>query len=201
MRRAGIAFAVLFAASLPAGAFDAQSRAIVGHFKPGKLLPIADVATLMLGAERWCYNQREGNCAWSDIYLAIDGDAVSYELSNAWDDAVTISFIGKGNLRDGRYICDIGHDWVPSVRAEDRATGAAITGRALAALKVEIAGVIDTSGSAECFDYLYRGHDEAAETITLTQRQYANGTEYRPEFDAEVTLYFDGEAAGRLGLY
>lgn len=200
MRRFAIALATLAALSGAALAYDAASQAVIDRFKPGKLVPIETVGALMLGAERWCYEQKGNECGWSDIYLGIDGDRVRYELSNPWSAAVDISFIAEGIFRDGRYICDTGFDWVPSVRAYERPDGQAIEGRELDALKQEIAAHIDTSQSKDCFDYLYEGHDAEAQTISLTQRQYVDDA-HQPARDAEVTLHFDKANADDLGWY
>lgn len=200
MRRFAIALAALVTCSGTALAYDAASQDVIDRFKPGKLVPIEAVGSLMLGAERWCYDQRGEECGWSDIYLEIDGDMVRYELSNPWSAAIDISFVAEGVFRDGRYICDTGFDWVPSVRAYERPDGQAIEGRELDALKQEIAAHIDTSQAGDCFDYLYGGHDEEAQTIILTQRQYVDGT-HQPARDAEVTLHFDKAKADNLGWY
>lgn len=200
MRRFAPALAALLTLSGTAMAYDAASQAVIDRFKPGKLVPISDVGALMMGAERWCYDQRENECGWSDIYLGIEGEVVRYELSNPWNEAIDISFVAEGVFRDDRYICNTGFDWVPSVRAYGRPDGQAIEGRELDALKQEITVQIDTSQSKDCFDYLYEGHDAEAQTISLTQRQFMDGT-HRPERDAIVTLHFDKANADNLGWY
>ncbi|ODT76818.1 MAG: hypothetical protein ABS76_30055 [Pelagibacterium sp. SCN 64-44] len=190
----------LMALSGPAAGYDADSQAVIDRFKPGKLVPIADVGVLMMGAERWCYNQQGSECAWSDIYLWVEGDRVGYELSNPWSEGVDISFVDEAEFRDGRYICETGFDWLPSVRAFVRGDGMAIEGRDLAALKAEIATMADIGGAGDCFDYLYRGHDAEAQTVTLLQRQFVGGV-HEPVNDAEVTLHFDKAKADGLGWY
>jgi hypothetical protein len=200
MHRFALAFAALLALSGPAMAYDAASQAVIDRFKPGKLVPIGEVGALMMGSERWCYAQQESECGWSDIYLGIEGDAVRYELSNPWSDAIDISFVAEGVFREDRYICETGFDWVPSVRAFDRADGQAIEGRDLEALRQEITAHIDTSLDSDCFDYLYEAHDAEAQTISLTQRQFVGGV-HRPERDVAVTLHFDKANADDLGWY
>ena len=82
----------------------------------------------------------------------------------------------------------------------ERADGNAIEGRALAALKQEIYGEVALEDNDDCFDYLYQGQDKAAETVTLLQRQYVDGTT-DPANDALVTLHFNTETAEALGWY
>lgn len=185
---------------VPVLAYDAASQALVDRFKPGKLVPIADVGALMLGAERWCYNQRDNECAWSDIYLSVSDDVVRYELSNPWSETVDISFVAEGEFRSGRYICETGYDWISSVRAYIRNDGMAIEGRELEALKQEIADYVDIGNQSDCFDYLYAGHDAGAQTISLTQRHFVGGV-HDPANDAGVTLHFDKATAEDLGWY
>lgn len=179
---------------------DAQSQAVIDRMKAGKLMPISDVAVLMIGSERWCYREQEGNCAWSDIYLEVTGTGATYEISNPWSEEVDISFVDRGIFKDGRYICETGHDWVPTVRAYGREDGTAIEGRDLAALKQEIAEQVDTSDDDDCFDYLYQHQDKDVETVTLLQRHYIDG-ETDAANDALVTLYFNKDAAADLGWY
>jgi hypothetical protein len=200
MRRLACSVIFLIAGVLPGLAFDADTEAVLGRAKAGKLVSISDIATLMRGSERWCYNEREGECAWSDIYLSVEGTSATYEISNPWSEAVDISFVDRGELRDNRYICEVGFDWIPSVRAYDRDDGNAIEGRALEALRQEIRDTVDTSANSDCFDYLYRGSDADSETVTLLQRQYTDGVT-DPAYDAVVTLYFNKEAADDLGWY
>ncbi len=194
----------LFAATLslvaPGLAYDAGSQALVDRFKVGKLVRPADLATLMMGAERWCYNQQGYDCGWSDIYLSADADGASYELTNPWSESIDISFVDRGEFRNERYFCEMGMDWVPSLRAFGRADGLAIEGRDLAALRDEIAVLVQAEDSSDCFDYIYRGHDAAEQTITLLQRQFVGGV-HAQDRDATVTLHFDKLKADNLGWY
>jgi len=200
MRAAALLIALWAGPMSPAVAQDAASQAVIDVTKAGKLIPISDVAVLMMGAERWCYRLQEGNCAWSDIYLAVSETDATYEISNPWSEEVDISFVDRGVFKDDRYICETGNDWVPTVRGYERADGTAIEGRALAALKEEIYAMVTVADDDDCFDYLYQHQDKAEETVTLLQRHYIDG-ETDPADDALVTLYFDAEAAGDLGWY
>src|SRR5690606_12977794 len=128
------------------------SQAIIDRFKPGKRLPLAELASLMLGAERWCYNQQDGECAWSDIYLWADESGAGYELSNPWSEAVDISLVDRGVFRDDRYFCEAGFDWIASVRAYSREDGLAIEGRDLHRLREDIAAMMQIEGADDCFD-------------------------------------------------
>lgn len=153
----------------------------------------------MGSSERWCYDQQDGSCAWSDIYLDVAGDNLRYEISNAWDAEREIALVDQAVFSGDRQICETGHDWLPSVRAVDRATGAVIGGRALEALKQEIAGVIEGAPETDCFEYRFGAADAENQTITLVQRQWRDGT-YAPEYDIVVTLHFDANQAATLGL-
>lgn len=200
MRALALSLVLILAGAAPSLGFDAESQALIERMKAGKLVPISDVATLMMGSERWCYKQQENNCAWSDIYLSVSESGATYEISNPWSEEVDISFIDEGVFKQDRYICETGADWVPTVRAFGREDGTAIEGRDLAALKDEIHSQIDVSDDDDCFDYLYQGSDAAAQTVMLLQRQYVDG-ETDPANDAVVTLYFDKAAADNLGWY
>lgn len=200
MRQRALAVALLLAGAPSALAFDADSQAVLDRMKSGKLMPISDVAVLMMGSERWCYNERAGECSWSDIYLSTDAKGAVYEISNPWSEEVDISFVDEGVFRDDRYICEIGHDWITSVRAYGREDGNAIEGRALATLKDDIRAQVTIEGSDDCFDYVYRGADPQRQIVTLLQRQYVDG-ETNPADDAVVSLYFDKDAAEALGWY
>lgn len=200
MRRVAIILAALVAGTVPAMAYDADSQAVIERFKPGKLVRPADLATLMMGAERWCYEQQGDECGWSDIYLSADETGVSYELTNAWNDSVVISLVDRATFRDERYLCELGLDWVPSLRAFSSADGTTIEGRDLAALRDEIAPLVEADQSADCFDYIYREHDADAQTVTLLQRQFVGGV-HAEDMDATVTLHFAHDTARRLGWY
>ena len=200
MRLLALSFMLLVGTALPGLGQDTQSQAVLDRMKAGKLMPISDVAVLMMASERWCYRQQENNCAWSDIYLSVDEAGASYEISNPWSEEIDISFVDQGVFRDGRYICETGQDWVPTVRAYARDSGNAIEGRELAALKQEISSQVSVEDDDDCFDYLYQHRDKAAETVTLLQRQYVDGVT-DPANDALVTLYFNKDAALALGWY
>lgn len=200
MKRFLAALALALVPIFPALAFDDASQGVIDRAKVGKLLPITDVATLMMGAERWCYNQQDNECAWSDIYLSTSADGATFEISHPWSDAADIAFVSEGVFRDGRYICENAFNWVPSVRAYQRGDGWALEGRELAALKDEIASAVDFSDDHACFDYIYRGHDANEETITLLQRDYA-GPDGEVLGEATVTLHFDRDTADELGWY
>lgn len=200
MRLPALSMVLLLAGAAPGLGFDADTEAVLDRVKAGKLVRMDDVAVLMMGAERWCYNERDGACGWSDVYLSVDGDMARYEISNPWSEDIDISFVDNGVLRDNRYICETGFDWVPSVRAYDRDTGDAIEGRALEALRQEIMGVVTTANNSDCFDYLYQGAAPDKQIITLVQRQYVEGATDKAN-DAVVSLYFDTDAAQALGWY
>lgn len=176
--------------------FESTAQAIVDRYKPGKSVAIEDIAQLMRDSEQWCYARQDSSCAWTDIYLDVGEVDVEYEIANAWDAERDIAFTDRGEFRDGRYICETGHDWVPSVRATRRSDGSVIGGRQLAALKDEIE-TMRTADTQDCFDYIYRGADADQETMTLLQRQYVDGT-HLPEADVEVTLSFDAQDAAGL---
>lgn len=180
-------------------AFPAEIDSALSGLKVGKAVPIETVAEFMRLSERWCYNETDGACGWTDIYLSVDADGATYEIANAWSEDVDVAFVDHGVFRDGRFICETGFDWVPSVRATRRADGSVIGGRELAALRDEIASY--QNGVQDCFDYEYRGSDSEAGTITLLQRQYDESGETDPLNDAEVTLHFDATSAAELGLY
>ncbi|SMQ85642.1 hypothetical protein SAMN06295905_2929 [Devosia lucknowensis] len=200
MRQIVFPVALLLAGALPGQAFDAQSQAVLDRMKAGKLVHIDDVAALMIGAERWCYREQDGNCAWSDIYLSVEGTDATYEISNPWSEEVDIAFVDRGELRDDRYICEIGFDWIPSVRGYTRSDGNAIEGRALENLRQEIRSQVTVEDNDDCFDYVYRSADAETQVVTLLQRQYIDG-ETDPANDTEVKLYFDKDAAEALGWY
>lgn len=201
MHRLALAVSLGLLAAAPALAFDAETKTVIDSWKPGKPLPIVDVAKLMRGAERWCYNLDDGNCAWSDIYLSVDETKARYEISNRWDENTDIAFVDEGVFKDNRFICENEFNWIPSVRAYDAQTGAALEGRDLAALKDQITEQMDFSTQHDCFDYVYKGADAAKNTVTLVQRQYVGGADGEKADDAVVTLYFDKDAASGLGWY
>lgn len=196
MRRLIACLVAVLAGTAPALAFDDATQDVLDRMKTGKLVPIADVGALMMSSERWCYFEDNGTCRWSDIYLEVTASSATFEIGNAWNADYDIRFIDKGMLEDGRYICETGDDWVGSVRADRRSDGSSVNGRELATLKADI----ETNRSAEsidCFDYVLQGSDPEAETITLLQRQYADGVT-DPANDVPVTLHFNPREAASL---
>ena len=190
------AMALVLASGSSALAFDTATQAIIDRHKANKPVSITDIATLMQSSERWCYLEEAGTCAWSDIYLEVTDSGAAFEIGNAWSETVDIAFIDSGTFRDGRYICEAGIDWIPTVRAVRRADGVMLLGRELKALKTEIAAT-RTDTVIDCFDYLYRSADAANQTVTLLQRQYTDDA-YDPTKDTEVVLHFDPANASAL---
>lgn len=181
----------------PALAFDAGTKDVLDRMKVGKLVPIAEIATLMRNSERWCYAERDGGCSWSDIYLEVTEEGATYEIGNAWDADRDVIFTDHGRFEEGRYICETGYDWVPTLRAINRADGTAINGRPLWALKTEIGARAE---GVDCFDYILKGSDAEAETITLLQRQFTEGVTDASD-DVTVTLHFNVDTAAALTWY
>ena len=206
MRPLALIAAILVAGLVPAQAFDAQAfdapvEDVLAGLKRGKVLPIAATATLRRASERWCYLEKDGACAWSDIYLEVTDKGATYEIGNAWNADYDIVFTDKGEFRDGRFICEIDHDWLASVRAFARSDNAPIGGRDLFALKQDIHDMADPVGH-DCFDYQLRGIDRQAGTIELLQRQYPfGGPDSDPAKDTLVTLHFDPADAAALTWY
>ncbi|WP_332686912.1 hypothetical protein [Devosia sp.] len=190
------ALALTLAGSAAAMGLDTETQAAIARYKPGKLVAIEDVAQFMRASEQWCYHNQDHSCAWTDIYLEVSETGVTYEIGNAWDAETDVAFTDHGEFRDGRYICETGYDWVPTVRATRRSDGSAIGGRLLAELKDEIYGNRE-GDTQDCFDYLYRAFDPDQEVVTLLQRQYVGG-EHLPDADTEVTLHFNAEDAAGL---
>jgi len=199
MRRLFAFLVIALAGIAPAHGFARDVEDVLGRIKTGKRVPIEHVATLMRASERWCYIERDGACSWADIYLEVSADRATYEIGNAWNDEIDVTFTDHGVFQEGRYICETGYDWVPTVRAERRSDGTALKGRELAALKAEITAN-RASDTVDCFDYVYKGKDEAAETITLLQREYTDGVT-DPVNDVTVTLHFNAEKAAALTYY
>lgn len=182
----------------PALAFDAETEDVLNRMKVGKLVPITEIATLMRQSQRWCYIEQDGSCSWSDIYLDVTDAGATYEIGNAWDANFDVIFTDHGTFEDGRYICETGYDWVPTIRAMNRADGTPVNGRDLWALKTEIGE--GRNESVDCFDYLLKGSDAEAETITLLQRQFTDGVT-DPINDVTVTLHFNAADAAALSWY
>jgi hypothetical protein len=195
-----IACLMLASASMsPAFAFEAGTQDVLDRAKVGKRLPIEAVATLMMDSKRWCYFETEGACDWSDIYLAVEGNSATFEISHAWSEDLDIAFVDHGTLEEGRFICESGEDWVPTARLTRRSDDTPLGGRELAATKAEIAAGRTDPRGISCFDYELRGSDPVAETITLLQRQYVDGAT-DPANDVPVTLHFNAEEAAALTL-
>jgi len=176
--------------------FDADTAAIIERYKRGKPVAMSDVARLMRASAQWCYDNQDHSCAWTDIYLDVSDTGATFEITNAWDAETDIAFTDRGEFREDRFICEIGHDWVPSVRATRRSDGSLIGGRLLWALKTEIRMVL-AGDSPNCFDYLFVSADPDQEVIRLLQRSYAEGEHIAAE-DVEVTLHMNSEDAAGL---
>lgn len=190
------AMALTMATASAALAFDADSQAIINRHKSGKPVAMHDVATLMQASAQWCYLNQDHTCAWTDIYLEVTDTGATFEIGNAWDADTDIAFTDQGVFKDDRYICETGYDWVPTVRATRRSDGSTITGRLLWDLKAEI-DAVRAGDIQNCFDYLYLRSDPDQETITLLQRQYADGV-HDENGDVEVTLHMNTEDAAGL---
>ena len=182
----------------PALAFDDETQMVLDHMKHGKLMPISDVQVLMRQSERWCYAQDEGACSWSDIYLQVSGKSATFEINSAWDDTYDLASTQHGVFRDGRYICEVEENWVPTARATRRSDGEVLGGRDLWAFKADVALAI--SQTSDCFDYVLQRSDAEAETITLLQRKYTDGVT-DPIDDVTVTVHFNAETAAGLVLH
>ena len=190
------ATALILAFGSSAYAFDGDIQAIIDKQKASKLVSVTNLAQLMSGSERWCYAEDAGTCAWSDIYLDVTDGGATFEIGNAWSDTVDIVFTDQGEFKDNRYICELGLDWVPTVRGINRTDGSLISGRALYALKTEIS-TTRADNVIDCFDYLYLSSDAERQTVTLLQRQYTDDV-HNPANDTEVTLHFNADNAEAL---
>jgi hypothetical protein len=196
MKMLFVATAILLATGSAATAFEADIQAIVDSHKAGKPLAMHDMAKLMRGSEQWCYDNQDHTCAWTDIYLDVTDSGATFEIGNAWDADTDIAFTDQGEFRDDRYICETGHDWVPSLRATRRSDGSVIGGRMLWELKQAIYET-RSSDVQNCFNYLYLKSDPDQEVITLLQRAYADDTHLQ-DSDVEITLHFNAEDAAGL---
>jgi hypothetical protein len=199
MRRLFACLAIGIVGLTPALAFDGETQSVLDRTKVGKLVPSTEIAKLMRNSERWCYAEDDGACSWSDIYLEVTDEGATYEIGNAWDADQDVIFTDNGKFADGRYICETGNDWLPSIRAINRANGVALGGRELWALKTQI-GDGRSSERIDCFDYVLKGSDAEAETITLLQRQFIDGATDTMN-DVTVTLHFNAESAAALTWY
>ncbi|RYE58422.1 MAG: hypothetical protein EOP20_06080 [Hyphomicrobiales bacterium] len=198
MRRLMACLVISLAALWPAFAFDSETAAALERLKIGKLAPISAVQTLMRNSERWCYIEDEGSCSWSDVYLEVTDTEATYEIGNAWDANYDVLFTDRGAFKDDRYICETGYDWVPTLRAINRSDRSLVEGRQLWSLKTEIGDGRDQT--IDCFDYVYRGSDPEAETVTLLQRQFTDGVT-DPSNDTTVTVHFNAATAAALTWY
>ena len=115
---------------------------------------------------------------------------MTYEIGNAWDAEIDVVFTDRGVFKDNRYICETGVDWVPTLRAKRRSDGSSIDGRQLWELKSGI--VANRDGVLDCFDYLYLSSNPDQQTVTLLQRQYAEG-EHVADADVQVSLHMNSE--------
>lgn len=188
--------AILLASGPAALAFDADTQAILDRSKVGKLIGMTDMATLMRASEKWCYDNQEHSCAWTDIYLEVLDLGATFEIGNAWDAETDIAFTDKGVFRDNRYICETGADWVPTVRATRRSDGSVIAGRQLWEIKQAIWANQDNE-TQDCFDYVLVGTNPDQQVITLLQRQYTDDVHIEGN-DVEVTLHMNAEDAAGL---
>ena len=190
------ATAITLATGSGALAFDADVQAIIDSHKAGKPVAMHDVAQLMRASEQWCYINQNHSCAWTDIYLEVTDTGATFEIGNAWDAETDIVFTDHGVFKDDRYVCETGHDWVPSVRATRRSDGSVIGGRMLWDLK---SAIYETRSSdvQNCFDYLYLRSDADQDVVTLLQRQYVDDV-HDESRDVEVTLHFNAEDAAGL---
>ena len=157
---------------------------------------MTDMATLMRASEKWCYDNQDHSCAWTDIYLEVTDTDVTYEIGNAWDAQTDIAFTDEGVFRDDRYICETGKDWVPTVRATRRSDGSVIGGRLLWALKAEIQANL-AGDTVDCFDYVYLVNNADQQVVRLLQRQYAGDVHVEGN-NVEVTLHMNAEDAAGL---
>lgn len=188
--------AALLSLVSPALGFDMMAQGVVASYKANKVLKIDDVAKLMRGSERWCYSEESGSCAWSDIYLDVGVGSAKYEISSMWDEALELAFVDRGEFRDGRYICETGYDWVPSVRATRRSDGVPLGGRELEAVRSQIT-LNRADDTQDCFDYVFLSGDIVGETARILQRQYIGGVT-DPAHDTVVTLHFNAAEAAAL---
>ncbi|KKC31881.1 hypothetical protein [Devosia psychrophila] len=191
--------AITLAASTAALAFDAETQAIIDKHKAGKLVVIADVAHLMLASAKWCYDDQDHSCAWTEVYLEVTDSAATFELGNSWDAETDYALTDEGAFNDNK-ICQTGMNWVPNLRGTRRSDGTSIGGRQLHALKQAVAeSRPDLESYDDCFDYLYVSSDPAQQLVTLRQRQYVDGV-HDPLNDVEVTVHFNAEDAAGLTL-
>lgn len=190
------AMAIVLAIGPAALAFDADTQAILDRSKAGKLVSMSHMATLMRASEKWCYDNQEHSCAWTDVYLEVTETGATFEIGNAWDAETDIAFTDEGVFQDDRYICETGKDWVPTVRATRRSDGSVISGRPLWEVKMAVQANRE-GDTLDCFDYLLVGSNPDQEVITLLQRQYTDDVHIEGN-DVEVTLHMNAEDAAGL---
>jgi hypothetical protein len=183
--------------AVPALAMDEVTASMIADHKPGKVLSAELVGRLMGASEIWCYNQEGTTCEWTDIYLAVDSEEAEVEISYVSNLGYELTYVDHGVFEEGK-LCAGDYDFVPSLRAKSLETGEMFKGRPLAVLRDELAYMWE-SHDRTCFDYVYVGRDEAADTVKLTQRQYGADGEVQ-QLEANVTLHFDPKTASALTL-
>ncbi|WDR02014.1 hypothetical protein PSQ19_15190 [Devosia algicola] len=199
MNRAMTGAAALVLCCAPALGFDAATDAALANVKIGKVLHLDALTTLMSSSQRWCYQQQQDSCGWSDIYLDIGDNRVSYEGSTRWDEATEIAVVHELALRDDRFVCEVAETATVTTRAFAVGTGQPIGGRPLAGLKREIGAAEAADISYDCFDYVLISLAQNRESLVLRQRQYIDGTTDAAN-DVLVTLHFDPTVAHSLKL-
>jgi hypothetical protein len=192
------AMAITLTTVTAALAFDADTQAIIDRQKAGKLMSMSNVAVLMRASEKWCYDNQDYSCAWTDIYLDVTDIGATFEIGNAWDAETDIAFTDEGVFKDDRYICESGKDWVPTVRATRRSDGSSLDGRLLWEVKMAVQANRE-GDTMDCFDYVFLRSDTDYQTITLLQRAYTDDAHIEGG-DAEVSLHFNAEDAAGLTL-
>ena len=193
------ALALTLATGSAALAFDTDTQAIIDRHKSVKLVAIKDVAHLMRESAQWCYDNQDGSCAWSEIYLDVRDSGATFELSNAWDAELDYAMTDEA-LFEGDKACQTGLNWLPSLRAIRRSDGGPVGGRILHDFRLAMAEARpDLEAYDDCFDYLYLSSAADQQVVTLLQRQYVDGV-HDAANDVEVTVYFDAEDAAGLTM-
>lgn len=195
---------ILFAAGAmlalcaPAFAFDPTIAEIVGSLKPKAMVDTRDVAALMKGSERWCYNEENGSCAWSDVYLDVSDAGPRVETSSEYWDDYNMYIVDKAEFQQDRYVCEYGYDWTPSIRLTRRSDGTPVNDRELDTFRVQLANNFGID-KPDCYDYLFVRADPEASTITLLQRTWSDFVKDEGS-ETPVTLHFDAADANTLTL-
>lgn len=193
------ALAPTLATASAALAFDVDTQAIIDKHKAGKLVAIAEVAQLMQESARWCYDNQDRSCAWSEIYLDVSQSGASFELSNVWDAELAYAMTDEA-IFAGDKACQTGLNWIPSLRAIRRSNGSPLGGRPLHDFKIAMTEARpDLESYDDCFDYLYLAADPEQQVVTLLQRQYVDGV-HDAANDVTVTVHFNAEDAAGLTL-